>query len=91
MLGVEPWIIIVAAVVLGLLYLALVGRVLLKRLNDFKAQQGGLQKAASRAQELAEVAQGLQGHADSLKIRAELLQERVEAIKQAKFPRQPPG
>jgi hypothetical protein len=78
---VKPWIIIVAAVVLGLLYLALASRPLLKRLNDFKAQQGGLQKAASRAQELAEVAQGLQAHADSLKVRAELLQERVESIK----------
>jgi flagellar biosynthesis/type III secretory pathway M-ring protein FliF/YscJ len=79
--GVKPWIIIVAAVVLGLIYLGLAARPLLKRLKALKAQQAGLQKAASKAQELAQVAQGLQAHADSLQIRTELLQERIEAIK----------
>jgi len=78
---VQPWIIIVVAVVLGLVYLVLVTRPLLQRLNALKAQQAGLQKTASRAQELAEVAQGLQAHADSLQVRAELLQERVQSIK----------
>lgn len=81
---VEPWIIIVVAVLAGLLYLALAARALLKRLKNLKAQQAGLQKAAGRAQELAEVAQGLQAHADSLQVRAELLQERVETIKQTR-------
>lgn len=80
----KPWIIIVVAVVAGLVYLVLVTRSLLQRLQSLNAQQAGLQKAASKAQELAGVAQGLQAHADSLKIRAELLQERVEAIKQSR-------
>jgi uncharacterized membrane-anchored protein YhcB (DUF1043 family) len=79
---VEPWIIIVAGVVVGLVYLALVTRPLLQRLKTLQAQQAGMQKTALRAQELAQVAQGLQAHADSLKVRAELLQERVEAIKE---------
>lgn len=73
-----------AAVLAGLIYLALVARALLRRLAVLQAEQGGLQKTAGRAQELAEVAQGLQAHADSLKIRAELLQERVENIKQTR-------
>lgn len=77
------WI-VVAVVLIGLLYLALAARALLKRLEVLKAEQGGLQRAATKAQELAEVAQGLQAHADSLKIRAELLQQRVEAIKQTR-------
>jgi len=76
--------IILVAVVLGVVYLVLVGRALRRRLAVFQAQQAGLQVAAGRAQELAEVTQGLQAHADSLRVRAELLQERVEAIKRTR-------
>jgi flagellar biosynthesis/type III secretory pathway M-ring protein FliF/YscJ len=78
------WIVVAAAVLAGLIYLALAARALLRRLAAFKAEQDGLQRAAGRAQELAEVAQGLQAHADSLKVRAELLQERVETIKETR-------
>lgn len=80
-MGVVIWI-VVAAVLVGLLYLALAARALLRRLAALQAEQGGLRRAASKALELAEVAQGLQAHADSLKTRTDLLQERIEKIKQ---------
>lgn len=77
------WI-VVAAIVLGLIYLALVGRALARRMAVLKAEQGGLQATVARAQELARVAEGLQAHAESLQVRAELMQERIEQLKQTR-------
>ncbi|MDI1464523.1 hypothetical protein QEZ54_26490 [Catellatospora sp. KI3] len=78
------WI-VVAVVLLSLLGLALVVRVLLWRLAGLKEAQAELQAVAARAQQLAEVAQGLAAHADSLRIRAELAQERIALIKTTKL------
>lgn len=77
------WIVI-AVVLLSLLFLGLVARVLLWRLAGLKEAQVELQAVAVRAQELAEVAKGLQAHGDSLRIRAELAQERIALIKDRK-------
>ncbi|GHJ44564.1 hypothetical protein Cs7R123_19060 [Catellatospora sp. TT07R-123] len=77
------WI-VVAVVLLSLLGLALVVRVLLWRLAGLKEAQAEVQAVALRAQQLGEVAQGLAAHADSLRIRAELAQERLTLIKARK-------
>lgn len=74
------WI-VAGSVVIGLVYLALTARALNRRLAVLRAEQGGVLAAAARAQELAQVAQGLQAHADSLRVRAELTQELVAMIK----------
>ncbi|WP_155375638.1 hypothetical protein [Catellatospora vulcania] len=77
------WIVL-AVVVLSLVFLGLVLRVVLWRLAGLKEAVAELQVVAARAQELAKVAEGLQAHGDSLKIRAELAQERINLIKASK-------
>lgn len=77
------WI-VVAVVLLSLVFLGLVLRVLLWRLAGLKEAAAELQLVAVRAQELAKVAEGLQAHGDSLRIRAELTQERINLIKESK-------
>jgi hypothetical protein len=74
------WI-VVAVVLLSLVFLGLVLRVVLWRLAGLREAQAELQAVLGRAQELAKVAQGLQAHGDSLKVRAELLQERLVEVK----------
>lgn len=69
------------AVLLSLIFLALVVRALLVRLAGLKAAQAGLQQTAERAQELATVAQGLQAHTEPVRRRLDLLQERMAAVK----------
>ncbi|GAA1659922.1 hypothetical protein ACFQY4_12600 [Catellatospora bangladeshensis] len=74
------WIVL-AVVLLSLVFLGLVVRVLLWRLAGLREAQVELQAVAARAQELAQTAQGLQAHGDSMKVRAELLQERLAEVK----------
>ncbi|GAB4060902.1 hypothetical protein [Catellatospora paridis] len=77
------WI-VVAVVLLSLVFLGLVLRVLLWRLAGLKEAAAELQLVAVRAQELAKVAEGLQAHGDSLRVRVELTQERLNLIKESK-------
>ena len=77
------WIVI-GVVVLGLLLLALSVRALVQRLGPLQAEQLRLQAGLIKAQELAQVAQGLQAHADSLKLRADLAAEQIERIKETR-------
>lgn len=77
------WI-VVAAVVLGSLILVLSVRALLHRLRALQRQTIRLQFGLVHAQELAKVAEGLQAHSESLKIRAELAQLQIKAIKNAR-------
>ncbi|WP_117213611.1 hypothetical protein [Allorhizocola rhizosphaerae] len=75
------WIVAGVIVFAALVYLVLVLRALRKRVAVLQAEQGGLRAAVARAQELAQVAQGLQAHADSLRVRAELAQEHIAGAK----------
>ena len=77
------WIVI-GVVVLGLVLLALALRALGMRMKTLQAEQLRLQAGLVKAQELAQVAQGLQAHADSLKLRAELAAEQIERIKETR-------
>ncbi len=74
------WI-VAGIVVSGVVYLALALGALRKRVAALQAEQGGLRAAAVRAQELAQTAQGLQAHADSLRVRAELAQELIAKMR----------
>lgn len=74
------WIVVGGVFVLGLVYLALVARALLRRLNTLQAEQAGLEAAAAQAQELAGVAQGLQSHAEAVRVRIELAAQRLAAV-----------
>ncbi|GIG01773.1 hypothetical protein [Catellatospora citrea] len=76
------WI-VVAVVLLSLVFLGLVLRVLLWRLAGLKEAAAELQLVAVRAQELVKVAEGLQAHGDSLRVRLELTQERINLIKES--------
>ncbi|MEV4410513.1 hypothetical protein [Catellatospora sp. NPDC049609] len=74
------WIVL-AVVLLSLVFLGMVVRVVLWRLAGLREAQAEVQAVAVRAQELAQVAQGLQAHADSMRVRTELLQERLAEVK----------
>ncbi|GIH09643.1 hypothetical protein Rhe02_77100 [Rhizocola hellebori] len=77
------WIVI-GVVVLGLVILLLALRALALRMKALQAEGLRLNAGAAKAQQLAEVAQGLQAHADSLKLRADLAAEQIEQIKRTR-------
>jgi flagellar biosynthesis/type III secretory pathway M-ring protein FliF/YscJ len=77
------WIVI-GVVVLSLVILLLALRALAMRMKSLQAEQVRLAAGAAKAQQLAEVAQGLQAHADSLKLRADIAAQQVEQIKRTR-------